>query len=115
MTKSTRIVWLLTGFLGGAVLVGFMFAALMPKLMLREEVSPYDLAETVQRITNNAVSKGWTVSSVQALDESLRKHGVNDVRPVRLVNLCQAQHAANILKDEQARIVSGMMPCPIAV
>lgn len=103
------------GLLAGIIVTALAAASFMPKLMLREHRSPFDLAETVQRITNNAVAAGWVVSSVSALDESVKKHGGDEVRPVRLINLCQAQHAARILNDEQARIVSVMMPCTIAV
>jgi uncharacterized protein (DUF302 family) len=103
------------GLLAGIIVTALAAASFMPKLMLREHRSPFDLAETVRRITNNAVAAGWVVSSVSALDESVKKHGGGELRPVRLVNLCQAQHAARILNDEQARIVSVMMPCTIAV
>lgn len=103
------------GLAGGAVAALLAAGLLAPRLMLREQLSPFGLAETVERITNNAVARGWVISSVMALDESVRKHGGGEVRPVRLVNICQAQHAAKILNDEQARIVSVMMPCTIAV
>jgi uncharacterized protein (DUF302 family) len=113
--KKRDILIFAGGLLAGVVITAVSAASLMPKLMLRERVSPYNLAETVQRIANNAAVAGWVVSSVTPLDESLKKHGGGEVRPVRLVNLCQAQHAARILNDDQARIVSVMMPCTIAV
>jgi hypothetical protein len=34
---------------------------------------------------------------------------------VRLVNLCQAKHAAAIMRDDTARRVSVLMPCTISV
>jgi uncharacterized protein (DUF302 family) len=103
------------GLLAGIVVTALAAASLMPKLMLREQISPYGLQATVQRITNNAIAAGWVVSSVGALDESVEKHGGGELRPVRLVNLCQAQHAARILNHDPARKVSVMMPCTIAV
>jgi uncharacterized protein (DUF302 family) len=115
MKNKTNLLFLFAGLAGGIALTGAILFALMPGLMLREHISPYGLTETVQRIANNAVAKGWVVSSVTSLDESVKKHGGGAVRPVRLVNLCQAQYAAKILNDEQARIVSVMMPCTIAV
>ena len=87
----------------------------MPKLMLRERVSPYNLEETVERITESAEKQGWVVSSVMPLDKSVKKHGGGEVLPVRLVNICQPQHASKILSDDSARVVSVMMPCTIAV
>ncbi|MBN2508370.1 MAG: DUF302 domain-containing protein [Verrucomicrobia bacterium] len=115
MTPKTRALWVLAGLGAALCLTGVAGVLLMPRLMLREQRSPYNLLQTVQRITTNAVTQGWTVSSVVPLDESIRKHGGGQVRPVRLVNLCQAHHAATILNEDKARIVSVMMPCTIAV
>lgn len=103
------------GLLAGLIITALAAASFMPQLMLREHRSPFDLEETVRRITNNAVAAGWVVSSVSPLDQSVKQHGGGEVRPVRLVNLCQARHAARILNDDRARIVSVMMPCTIAV
>jgi uncharacterized protein (DUF302 family) len=113
--KTRTLLIFAGGLLAGFILAILAGASLMPKLMLREQISSYGLQETVQRITNNAVAAGWVVSSVSALDESVKKHGGGEVRPVRLVNLCQAHHAARILDNDRARIVSVMMPCTIAV
>ncbi len=114
MTKRTVLSFSI-GFTAGIVTALLAVALMTPTLMLKEQLSPYGLAETIERITNNAVARGWVVSSVLSLDDSVKKHGGSQVQPVRLVNLCQAEHAAKILKDDQARIVSVMMPCTIAV
>jgi uncharacterized protein (DUF302 family) len=113
--KTKPLALFLVGMLVGTLVAATAGAILAPRLMLREQTSPYNLTETLHRITNNAVAEGWVVSSVAALDESVRKHGGGEVRPVRLVNLCNAQHAAKILNDDQARIVSVMMPCTISI
>lgn len=49
------------------------------------------------------------------LEKSVKKHGGPDVLPVRLINICQAQHAGKILSDDTARRASVLMPCTIAV
>lgn len=69
----------------------------------------------MERISQNATAHGWIVGSVMPLDRSIKKHGGGNVLPVRLVNLCQPQHATRILEDDDSRIVSTMMPCTIAV
>jgi len=114
MTKRS-VLYFVGGLAVGIAAAMLTAVVLAPRLMLREQISPYGLAETVERITNNAVAQGWVVSSVMRLDESVKKHGGGEVRPVRLVNLCHARHAARILNDNQAQIVSVMMPCTISV
>lgn len=109
----------LLGFVLGPVLVLVVLAVFLraraAELMLPEQRSPHSVEVTVQRLTDAAKAGGWVVSSVANLDESVAKNGGPKVRPVRLVNLCQAQHAGRILGDDSARRVAVLMPCTIAV
>ena len=114
MSKTT-ILSTVTGFLVGFLLLGSVGWAMMPGMMLREAVSPYGLQETVDKISENAISAGWVVAGVKPLHKSVKKHGGGDVLPVMLVNLCQAHHASSILNQDSDRVVSVMMPCTISV
>ena len=103
------------GLLFGIVAVGAAMVYLGPQLMINERVSPFGLDETVQKITDNAKAGGWVVSSVIPIDESVRAHGGGEVPPTRLVNICQAEYATQLLKSDDTRFLSVMMPCTIAV
>ncbi|MBM4153841.1 MAG: DUF302 domain-containing protein [Lentisphaerae bacterium] len=105
----------LIGLVTGALAVAVVVVVAAPGLMLREQASPFGLNETVAAITNKVVAGGWVVSSVMPLDESVKKHGGDAGRPVRLINICQARHASAILQDDRARVASVLMPCTIAV
>ena len=48
------------------------------------------------------------------LDESLAKEG-KKVLPVASFKICQPDHAEQVLADDDARFLSVMMPCSIAV
>ncbi|MCK4843042.1 MAG: DUF302 domain-containing protein [Methylococcales bacterium] len=87
----------------------------MPGMMLTERQSPYSVDETVEKITANAKAEGWVISSIQSLHQSVKKHGGGDLSPVILINLCQANHAYNILKEDDNKVISVMMPCTISV
>lgn len=87
----------------------------LPRLMLPEQRSAYGLDETVTRLTDAAKAAGWVVQSIVELEKSIEKNGGGQVRPVRLVNICQAKHAARIMNDDTARRVSVLMPCTISV
>ena len=87
---------------------------IMPKQMIKERKSPLGYEETIAKIQQNVVDSGWIISSTSYLDKSLEKYG-KDVPPVALINICQPDHAATILKDESARYISIMMPCTISV
>ena len=87
----------------------------LPRLMLPECRSVYPLEDTVTRLTDAAKAAGWVVQSIVELEKSIEKNGGGVVRPVRLVNICQARYAARIMLDDTARRVSVLMPCTISV
>ena len=102
-----------------SVAVGIIVAAvagwiIMPKQMIKERKSPLGYEETIEKIQNNITENGWIISSTMHLDKSLKKHG-KIVPPTTLINLCQPDYAAAILKDDNARYISIMMPCTISV
>jgi uncharacterized protein (DUF302 family) len=110
---------LVLGILLGALLalavVALVLRARAAAWMLPEKRSALGLDDTVKRLSETAQAAGWIVQSIVELEKSILKNGGGTVRPVRLVNLCQAQHAAEIMRDDTARRVSVLMPCTIAV
>jgi len=105
----------LIGFLIGVILVAVVGWLMAPGLMLNEYPSPYKVTETVEKLKTSALKNGWVVASIQPLHKSVKKHGGHDLLPVMLINLCQADHAYNILKEDANKILSVMMPCTISV
>ncbi len=93
-------------------IIGGIFT--MPKLMLREKVSPLGYEETIKYIENKVDEGGWKVSAVMRLDKSLAKEGKKTL-PVASLKICQPDHAEKVLNDDDARLLSVMMPCSIAV
>lgn len=103
------------GFILGVIVTGIIAWTMMPGMMLHEKLSPYDIEETVDKIKQNAISKGWVVPSVKPLHKSISKHGAGDLPAVMLVNLCQPDHAFNILREDGNKKISVFMPCTISV
>ena len=106
---------LLVGALALATVLTLVAFAFVPRLMLPEKRSTFGLEETVKRLTDAALAAGWVVQSVIELEKSILKNGGGTVRPVRLVNVCQAKHAAQIMNDDTACHASVLMPCTISV
>jgi uncharacterized protein (DUF302 family) len=111
--KSTGKIMI--GFVIGVVVICAAGWVMIPKMMLKEYLSPYGVEQTVEKIKVNADIQGWVVSSVISMHQSVKKHGGYDLPPILLVNLCQAEHAYKILKNDDTRVVSVMMPCTISV
>jgi uncharacterized protein (DUF302 family) len=98
----------------GAALALFAVWSFMPKIMLRERVSPVGYQETINRIKQKVEAHGWVVASTSSMDKKLAKHG-EKIPPILLINICQPEYASAILNDESARKIAVMMPCTIAV
>ncbi len=110
-----KVVNILVGFILGIIVTGITVWLIMPGMMLAERASPFTVDETVEKIITNAKAEGWVISSIQPLHQSVKKHGGGDLLPVKLINLCQANHAYNILKEDKNKVISVMMPCTISV
>ena len=106
---------LIVGLVSGIIITGIIGWNIMPGMMLHETASPYGIEETVSKIKENAISKGWVVPGVKPLHKSVLKHGGGELPPVMLINLCQANHAYNILVEDRNKKISVFMPCTISV
>lgn len=106
---------ILSGFLAGAVIVSVVGWLMMPGMMIIEYPSPHGLNETVEKIKTRAIAEGWIVTGLKPLHKAVKKHLNKDIAPVILINMCQADHAYNILKEDKNRVLSVMMPCTISV
>ena len=109
------VLTLIVGGLLGVIVTAVAGWNMMPGLMIHETVSPFNVEETVEKIKENALAKGWVVADVKPMNNSIKKHGGGDLPPVRLVELCQANYAYNILELDPNKKISVFMPCTISV
>ena len=103
------------GFIVGAVGLGMAFVSKASTVMVQEHRSASSIADTVARLKEVAEKDGWKFLGERKLHESIKQFAGIDVRPVHIVDLCQAAHAGKILAEDDARRVSVFMPCTIAV
>ena len=102
------------GFVLGVVVfavVGFFSAA---SIMIVEDTSPLSYEETVQKVKDTAAEIGWKVPTVHEIHKSVEKAGFN-VAPVTVIEICHPKLAGTILQDDDARVVTSMMPCRISI
>lgn len=106
-----------------ALLVGLTTMAMgcsMKNMMVEERVSPLGFDETVNKIIANAEAIGWVVpqkgkGNPSAIHKSIKKHINKDVLPVKVLKICNPNYAYDLLKGDDSRYVSVMMPCSISV
>ncbi len=104
----------------GGLVAGFIVMAIvgfysLPGMMMLEDQSRYDDFETtVEQFEQKVRDAGWSILTVHDMQETLRGHG-HDVKSVKIFELCSARYSAEILKLDDERIVSPIMPCRIAI
>lgn len=109
-TESVLMIEFGIGILAGVLLTGVVAWLVLPGMMLEIRESPYDtVEETCDRLADTIEDKGWSNQAVRDMNASMAKRGVEMDRPVRVVELCNANHAKAVLNASPE--VSTMMPC----
>jgi uncharacterized protein (DUF302 family) len=82
--------------------------------LIIEQVSPYDVATTIEKLIETATNKEWQNPAIHNLQQSLAKSG-KEVRPVQVIEICKPEYSGNMLEKNHERISSILMPCRISV
>jgi len=114
LSMKNKLIGILGGFMVGVLFTAIMVWTMAPSMMMIESHSKLDFDSTVQAIQDNAAKHGWSVPGVMRLDKSLAKDGYK-VLPAAVVSLCKPDLAATVLADDDARVVTSLMPCRVAV
>ncbi len=105
------------GTIAGVILTAALTFFMAGSLMFNEHESPFGVEETAARIQANiqALSdRGWSLSALRDPSKAVAEDGTN-VLPVLLVETCSTKYSAPLLKDDETRILSILMPCTIAI
>ena len=108
---------LFSGMVLGIVLTGVLAWTQAGAMMFNEYESPFDVEETAARIQANMQAleaNGWKLSGIRDPGRAVAAAG-NNVLPVLLVEACSTDYSMPLLKDDDTRILSILMPCTITV
>jgi len=84
------------------------------KSFLLESMSNYSFPKTIELLSETILAKGWKIIVTHDMQETLRKNGIN-VLPVTVIELCHPQLASRLLKPDDQRFASMLMPCRISI
>lgn len=105
---------IIIGIVAGILLGWLIIYLIMPKLMFKESESTLGFETTVTRIQEEIDALGWKTPAVHDLQATMKKFD-HDVAGVKVFEICHPDHSYQILKEDDERIVSSMMPCRISV
>lgn len=102
------------GFFAGILVTGVLAWQVGGSLMVQEYPSPFGIEETAARIQANIQETGWDLSGLRSPSNTIRALGAT-VPNVLLVEACNPDYSKPILKDDNTRILSILMPCTITI
>ena len=102
------------GFIGGILLVMISMFVFAPSLMMVESQSRYDFNETVDRLMDIVDESSWGILNYHDMQQVKANLGY-EVLPVKVFDLCSGQYSYEILREDDERIVTPMMPCRISI
>ena len=79
-----------------------------------EKPSKFSFEKTVEAVKSAAQEAGWSIPTEHDMQMSMKKAG-KDVKPARIIVLCNADHAYQILNNDENKHFLSMMPCRIAI
>lgn len=89
-------------------------AAPSPRDLFLENESPLKYAETVEALKAEMAADGWSVLATHDLSDALAKKG-HTVSPVTIIEGCSGKFSVILLKKDETRYVSSLLPCRLSV
>ncbi len=112
--KNKMIALGVGSFLLGILLISVITIAAAPSLMMTESRSRYDFEETVERFQDKINESDWGILNYHDMQEVKSDLGY-DVLPVKVFDLCSGHYSYQILRGDDERIVTPMMPCRMSI
>ncbi len=103
----------------GGLVLGIVLTAVvgfysLPGMMMLEDESPRPFEPTVAAFEQAVADGGWTVLAVHDMQQILERHG-HQVAAVKVFELCSSRYSAEVLAEDDARLISPLMPCRVAI
>lgn len=113
MTR-TNILFVLGGIVAGILLTSLLAYKAAPGMMVKETESKYNFEQSVEVFEQTAKDMGWKIPTVHDMQKTMEVNGY-EVASMKVFELCHPDHAYEILKLDEERIVSNMMPCRVSI
>ena len=109
------ILLFITGLVLGLIIMAFMVKVMMPNMMFATYKSKLNFDETVSSLEESAKKNGWTIPDIRNLQQDYKKEGLEDMTKVKILYFCNSQGGYNILKNDDYKKMSVMMPMGVSV
>ncbi|MFT4261408.1 MAG: DUF302 domain-containing protein [Candidatus Woesearchaeota archaeon] len=112
--NKKNIIYMVSGLVIGLILFTFILILTAPSLMMNEYKSQYDFNQTVEVFEQRVSDAGWGILNTHDM-QAVKANLGYEVLPVKIFDLCSGQYSYEILREDDERIVTPMMPCRISI
>ena len=109
------ILLFITGLVLGLIIMAFMVKVMMPNMMFATYKSKLNFDETVSSLEESAKKNGWTIPEIRNLQQDYKEEGLEDMTKVKILYFCNSQGGYNILRNDDYKKLSVMMPMGVSV
>jgi uncharacterized protein (DUF302 family) len=95
--------------------MAFIVKLMMPNMMFATYKSKLDFDEAVTSLEESAKKNGWTIPEIRDLQQDYVEEGLEDMSKVKILYFCNSQGGYNILKNDQYKKMSVMMPMGVSI
>ena len=109
------ILLFIIGLVLGLIIMALMVKVMMPNKMFATYKSKLEFDETVTSLEESAIKNGWTIPEIRNLQQDYIEAGLEDMTKVKILYFCNAQGGYDILKNDDYKKMSVMMPMGVSV
>lgn len=102
------------GLVIGIIISSVAWVLTMPKIILKEQVSPLGFKETIKALEDAVTEGGWIILDKVDLQNAMDKTDKNIPKSV-VMKICEPHMVSTIMNDDEGMIGSVIMPCTISV
>lgn len=109
------ILLFIIGLVLGLTIMALVAKVMMPRVMFATYKSKLGFDETVSSLEESAKKNGWTIPEVRDLQQDYFEAGLEEMTKIKILYFCNAKGGYNILKDDDYKKLSVMMPMGVSV
>ncbi|MDA3907518.1 MAG: DUF302 domain-containing protein [Sulfurimonas sp.] len=116
MNKLSILVGAILGLVFSIFVMGIGLKIAAPSMLLKEIKSSYAFDKTVELLQSRInKQEGWHVTDVINQQQTIIEHGEADVGKVKIIKFCNAKYSAQMLSDDDTKVMAAKMPLSISV
>jgi len=100
--------------LSGIILILLLIVTYGQSMLFDEKESKYEFEETTALLESSAKKHNWKIPAVHDMQKTMRSIE-KEVLSERIYELCKPEYAYEVVRYDNERIASTMLPCRVAV